>query len=284
MGSDIVKTDKNQSAKSISIHAPRVGSDTCTPSTRKSATTFQSTLPVWGATIRSGNGGGKNDISIHAPRVGSDAHFCHSFAVSSYHFNPRSPCGERPDIMVSSWLIPGISIHAPRVGSDAVRENARLSLPGISIHAPRVGSDKIWLFKLLVTANFNPRSPCGERLQNPGVQATNLPISIHAPRVGSDTKHATTMLAYFNFNPRSPCGERRQKRRQRKNRHFQFQSTLPVWGATSPPFRTQELRLISIHAPRVGSDYLSTSSPTGIFIFQSTLPVWGATHSFPAQH
>ena len=33
-----------------------------------------------------------------------------------------------------------------------------------------------------------------------------------------------------------------------------FQSTLPVWGATASTVDTYIDRLISIHAPRVGSD------------------------------
>ena len=55
---------------------------------------FQSTLPVWGATL----------IST-AP---SDRH---------YNFNPRSPCGERLKTTLKVFTI-FISIHAPRVGSD----------------------------------------------------------------------------------------------------------------------------------------------------------------------
>ena len=33
-----------------------------------------------------------------------------------------------------------------------------------------------------------------------------------------------------------------------------FQSTLPVWGATAGNDYTEEKAIISIHAPRVGSD------------------------------
>ena len=78
-----------------------------------------------------------------------------------------------------------------------------------------------------------------------------------------------------------------------------FQSTLPVWGATLLQLVGDPVPLISIHAPRVGSDSrLRTStttpsdfnprSPCGerqqdypdkdvLELFQSTLPVWGAT-------
>ena len=56
----------------------------------------------------------------------------------------------------------------------------------ISIHAPRAGSDFIFRIISPSLSDFNPRSPCGERL---GVQPSNTTIQ--------------------NFNPRSPCGERR---------------------------------------------------------------------------
>ena len=80
-------------------------------------------------------------------------------------------------------------------------------------------------------------------------------ISIHAPRVGSDPWMLSELQdSTRDFNPRSPCGERQQPSHPGKLLH-QFQSTLPVWGAT-PVFPL----------PRgVGSS------------FQSTLPVWGAT-------
>ena len=38
----------------ISIHAPRVGSDISIISHRRKEKQFQSTLPVWGATVKSG--------------------------------------------------------------------------------------------------------------------------------------------------------------------------------------------------------------------------------------
>ena len=78
-----------------------------------------------------------------------------------------------------------------------------------------------------------------------------------------------------------------------------FQSTLPVRGATGYRRHTRRLPAISIHAPRAGSDMVSTRHPSrrmdfnprspcgerrepalvGPFAvrFQSTLPVWGAT-------
>ena len=107
---------------------------------------------------------------------------------------------------------------------------AEMATP-ISIHAPRVGSDSssfavsAWIF------NFNPRSPCGERLSARTVSR----------RIDDD------------FNPRSPCGERRCPEMTTCGL-WKFQSTLPVWGATCIGWRAAADLIISIHAPRVGSD------------------------------
>ena len=57
-----------------------------------------------------------------------------------------------------------------------------------------------------------------------------------------------------HFNPRSPWGERL------------------VWVRIG-----DDISIISIHAPRGGSDYVSMTDPTIILVFQSTLPVGGAT-------
>ena len=100
-------------------------------------------------------------------------------------------------------------------------------------------------------------------------------ISIHAPRVGSDTSSSRTRLCPRYFNPRSPRGER-LNRVQRVAHSFLFQSTLPAWGATRSLARPRCVAIISIHAPRVGSDvYVASFGPRPTF--QSTLPAWGAT-------
>ena len=59
-----------------------------------------------------------------------------------------------------------------------------------------------------------------------------------------------------------------------------FQSTLPVWGATQIFLHGTEVIMISIHAPRVGSDGDGIIAVPKDSLFQSTLPVWGATTSW----
>ena len=66
-----------------------------------------------------------------------------------------------------------------------------------------------------------------------------------------------TLLKSFapssNFNPRSPHGERRGLS-GRMQEAEKFQSTLPARGATWGVWVTAYARMISIHAPRTGSD------------------------------
>jgi len=56
-----------------------------------------------------------------------------------------------------------------------------------------------------------------------------------------------------------------------------FQSTLPVRGATYPVIVAHFSNIISIHAPREGSDRPVPIISACQSVFQSTLPVRGAT-------
>ena len=56
-----------------------------------------------------------------------------------------------------------------------------------------------------------------------------------------------------------------------------FQSTRPVWGATTNGVNLCMTSKISIHAPRVGRDNRSIQGCHQGQTFQSTRPVWGAT-------
>ena len=80
-------------------------------------------------------------ISIHAPRTGSDPVVHLQFLPFYRHFNPRSPHGERRDVLATYWETLKISIHAPRTGSDVDGQSVDQYTIHISIHAPRTGSD-----------------------------------------------------------------------------------------------------------------------------------------------
>ena len=57
-----------------------------------------------------------------------------------------------------------------------------------------------------------------------------------------------------------------------------FQSTLPAWGATHIEPPQSASNIISIHAPRMGSDVDASTIQQNQDEFQSTLPAWGATN------
>ncbi len=139
VGSDITNSKTKSKTHTVSIHAPRVGSDAMLYFGCSFLYKFQSTLPVWGATVRLFHITAELRVSIHAPRVGSDDAPC-SIAAEGIRFNPRSPCGERPSGREPHLSNVPVSIHAPRVGSDSNGEYPNFTV-WVSIHAPRVGSD-----------------------------------------------------------------------------------------------------------------------------------------------
>ena len=241
-----------QEFMSISIHAPRAGSDARIACIVKWFFKFQSTLPVRGAT------GAQRTV-----------------AGQFRNFNPRSPCGERLDgveldekgeIFQSTLPVRGATTARQELLCLAVIFQSTLPVRGatafcvdirgaqkISIHAPRAGSDITRPQTIDATGNFNPRSPCGERLTKYFDWFIVTLISIHAPRAGSDDIRHIRAPKKHNFNPRSPCGERRSTGLINRLSKI-FQSTLPVRGATATPCKGGVFAPISIHAPRAGSD------------------------------
>ena len=79
VGSDTGAKLPLDASAGISIHAPRVGSDDLRIYLRRWVSRFQSTLPVWGATFTLYDVAAALYISIHAPRVGSDTNMAMEF-------------------------------------------------------------------------------------------------------------------------------------------------------------------------------------------------------------
>ena len=215
-----------------------------------------------------------------------------------YYFYPRSPRGERPHRRSPHRSRQPISIHAPREGSDySIRKN-KLVTKIISIHAPREGSDLDvvraggpddgFLSTLPARGATSPPSFCGTG------QGHFYPRS---PR-GERRRLYRRPRQRPNFYPRSPRGERPAPARASRP-HQVFLSTLPARGATSKIHKQGLEAIISIHAPREGSDTQAGGQcgadghfyprsprgerPLGISIsrstrkFLSTLPARGAT-------
>ena len=170
--------------------------------------------------------------------------------------------------------------------------------PSISTHAPRAGSDNSPWAGCTSGTDFNPRSPCGERLCADMRCVVLLFISTHAPRAGSDSVAFLLYTHFPYFNPRSPCGERPVPVCAYRSMAI-FQPTLPVRGATITPYFCMHLALFQPTLPVRGATRLrgaqlqvredfNPRSPCGErrnrpedqikqWTFQPTLPVRGAT-------
>ena len=71
--------------------------------------------------------------------------------------------------------------------------------------------------------------------------------------MGRDRRYDMYGLHRHHFNPRAPCGARLPPALVGCLADL-FQSTRPVWGATSSAMPSTRTMMISIHAPRVGRD------------------------------
>ena len=119
-GCDVTCMAKRRKMSRISIHAPHAGCDDLLPRGEIDRILFQSTHPMRGATTR----------FLRLCRV-------------PLHFNPRTPCGVRPD--------------STRYSAAKLR---------ISIHAPHAGCDRWFRRDRWSRQHFNPRTPCGVRQNN----------------------------------------------------------------------------------------------------------------------
>ena len=125
--------------RQVSIHASRVGCDVISLVFPVPVDRFQSTHPVWDATKCVTSDDGPSTVSIHASRVGCD--MSPPFAAGGNAcFNPRIPCGMRPEYRLKGWKFSGFQSTHPVWDATP---NAEEFVPkmGVSIHASRVGCD-----------------------------------------------------------------------------------------------------------------------------------------------
>ena len=264
-----------QSKDSISIHAPRTGSDFWLFQTLHEQS-FQSTLPARGATDAAAVGGVlAQRFQSTLPARGATPPASPSIRTASFQSTLPARGATAMLCMINRQIL--FQSTLPARGATPIlmlclRHNQfQSTLPArgattfgalkdmienISIHAPRTGSDN------------------GRVLE---ADALTI-ISIHAPRTGSDFRISQMGV------------------------HLAFQSTLPARGATFNFYGQQsyeyisihaprtgsddvlatywESLKISIHAPRTGSDTIATATADVNQGFQSTLPARGATSSY----
>ena len=170
-------------------------------------------------------------ISTHAPLAGRDV-LVVSIGIKVFKFQPTRP------LRGATESVPALAT------SDFL----------ISTHAPLAGRDRGKGCTLLDSENFNPRAPCGARLQL-----------------------KPQLFDFLDFNPRAPCGARRFS-----NDGF----TIKICISTHAPLagrdhlsRTEQedQHRISTHAPLAGRDTVSVRSMKNVSPFQPTRPLRGAT-------
>ena len=191
-----------------------------------------------------------------------------------------------------------ISIHTPHAGSDLNPLNSPTVFL-ISIHTPHAGSDDRIFWTLPLFLDFNPHSPCGERLSNCFFLLCEMCISIHTPHAGSDNSFYSMSTFSFHFNPHSPCGERPCTYHPPAAYVSDFNPHSPCGERQWAGPADANGIAISIHTPHAGSDVVklpdqlhhqnfNPHSPCGErqylpcvlarrSTFQSTLPMRGAT-------
>ena len=224
------------STKTISIHAPRMGSDFCGLRWGEAAALFQSTLPGWGATAE--YYGLLRCLRYFNPRSpdGERRRFEPSAPPPTAYFNPRSPDGERPDIGAYTWTMIYFNPRSPDGERHINNQRADLAqlfqstLPGWG--ATRLISDEVaqanefqstlpgWGATVLTqnpdpsVHNFNPRSPDGERLNAIMHGELSSEFQSTLPGWGATQGVARTAIGCPYFNPRSPDGERPASQRR----------------------------------------------------------------------
>ena len=143
--------------------------------------------------------------------------------------------------------------------------------PSISIHASRMGGDILGGLLQQSGINFNPRLPDGRR---PAPQASTCQEPYFNPRLpdGRRPSHGLSTPHSIVFQSTPPGWEATCLLATVFAGLTGFQSTPPGWEATSPALYRSPNPIISIHASRMGGDYILTSYRLTQNYFNPRLP------------
>ena len=167
-----------------------------------------------------------------------------------------------------------ISIRAPLAGSDQGPPASSSWRCDFNPRSP-CGERLLLLLLLLHQLDFNPRSPCGERLFRP---CRGCLLDNFNPRAPCGERQAPESYRQGSlyFNPRSPCGERR--------RVVGRKPLAPYFNPRSPcgerPSETPAMFIFYLFQsalPLRGATIEGMKSGQLNILFQSALPLRGAT-------
>ena len=234
---------------------------------------FQSTRPLRGATEL-------DDNSHNTPE----------------HFNPRAPCGARPQEVFIE--VEGINFN-PRApcGARLPHCPGAFELHQFQSTRPLRGATLCFARKDGGQCHFNPRAPCGARHINAVEFLHGVLFQSTRPLRGATYRSTGAADSMSNFNPRAPCGARparswpwcwtgyfnpRAPCGARRTviaaliAWWKFQSTRPLRGATDPDIKYIPVSVFQSTRPLRGAtvcDFLGVAWEP----FQSTRPLRGAT-------
>ena len=146
-----------------------------------------------------------------------------------------------------------------------------------------MGRDRGRQRAMTIASRFQSTRPVWGATQAYQPRYAPISISIHAPRMGRDasasigskssmefqstrpvwgaTPHPSSAGRLAIFQSTRPVWGATTCRRAHRLPRRRFQSTRPVWGATGRGHRHPPRLDISIHAPRMGRDYLIRPAP-----------------------
>ena len=122
-------------------------------------------------------------------------------------FQPTLPARGATLLANLDKLVPDISTHAPRTGSDAATDCLLHRLADFNPRSPH--GERLffaWLRQRYQTY-FNPRSPHGERRKPVSAESCDLYFNPRSPHGERLPFHVANSRGH-DFNPRSPHGER----------------------------------------------------------------------------
>ena len=192
----------------ISIHAAQEGCDVKAQSYLQFLSVFQSTQPKRAATLLPVHGVLTIIFQSTQPKRAATNDIA-EYDSSPNNFNPRSPRGLRPAVLISCIVfIIKFQSTQPKRAATEVNEFYK-KLDKISIHAAQEGCDLTWYNKLHSDSAISIHAAQeGCDYTQAGTCRKVFDISIHAAQEGCDAGRTSILYVPIYFNPRSPRGLR----------------------------------------------------------------------------
>ena len=167
------------------------------------------------------------------------------------NFNPRAPCGARRHASQAFVELSGFQPTRPLRGATFPFCRSEWQTT-ISTHAPLAGRDLTLPSTPSPPRYFNPRAPCGARLDRLIAADGGGHFNPRAP-CGARPAMGSTVTLSFNFNPRAPCGARPSEKSPHKS-DAHFNPRAPCGARPKATEKWLKDNAISTHAPLAGRD------------------------------